>query len=60
MKAFEEDKKSDCNTEICLKKGRKHYRTRRKCLLQVFSPFPTLFSKVFLLMVINIQDCVDS
>ena len=31
---------------------------RRKCWLPAFSPFPTMFSTVFFLMVVKSQDCV--
>ena len=31
---------------------------RRKCWLPAFSPFPTMFSKGYFLMVIKSQDCV--
>ena len=44
--------------DICVEKGRKHCRKRRKCWLPAFSPFPTVFSKGFFLKVVKSRDCV--
>ena len=37
----------DRKTDICFGNGRKHSRKRRKCWLPAFSPFPTMFSRLF-------------
>ena len=52
------DGKNKSNIEICFGNGRKHCRKRRKCWLPAFSPFPTMFSKDYLLRVVKSQDCV--
>ena len=44
--------------EIWFGKGRKHCGQRRKCWLPAQFPFPTLFSKGFLLKVVKSQDFV--
>ena len=44
--------------EICFEKRRKHCGKRRKCWLPAFSPFPTMFSKGFLLRVVYSRECV--
>ena len=31
---------------------------RRKCMLEIFSPFPTMFSKTFLFRAVKSLDCV--
>ena len=48
LKAFA-DNKNKCGSkiEICFWKNRKHCGKRRKCWLQAFSPFPTMFSSSF-------------
>ena len=38
--------------------GRKHGGKRRKCWLAAFSPFPSMFSKDFLLRVVKTKDYV--
>ena len=49
LKAFADDKINVTkNIEICYENGRKHCGRRRKCWLPSFSPFPTMFSKGFL------------
>ena len=57
LKVFADDK-SDLRFEICFVKSRKHCRKKRKCWLPAFSPFPTMFSKVFSLRVVKSKDCV--
>ena len=44
--------------KFVLGKGKKHFEKRRKCWLPAFSPFPTMFSKVFSFRVIKSRDCV--
>ena len=39
--------KCDSNIQIYIWKGRKDCGKIRKCWLQAFSPFPTIFQKVF-------------
>ena len=46
------------NIEICIGKGGKHDRKRRKCWLLAFSPFPTMFSKGFFSRVLKSRNCV--
>ena len=65
LKAFADDKKKKkkkkkkkIEIEICFRKGRKHCGKRRKCWLQAFSPFPTMFSEGFFLRVVKSGDCV--
>ena len=50
--------KCNYNLKICFGKGRKHCEKRRKCWLPGFSSFPTMFSKAFVLMVIQSGLCV--
>ena len=52
LKAFASDKK------WYLLKGRKHFGKRRKCWLQAFPPFFTMFSKVFFFWVVKASDCL--
>ena len=56
LKAFAGDKmnasQKNCNVD------RKHCGKRRKCLLPVFYPFPIMFSKSFLLGIVNSHDCL--
>ena len=46
LKAFADDKINVTQT-ICFGKGIKHCWKRRKCCLPAFSPFPTMFSKLY-------------
>ena len=48
-----QQKKCDSEIRICLGKGRKHGGKRRKCWLQAFSPFSTMFSKAVFLKVVK-------
>ena len=50
----------NCNLkfEICFGMVRKHSGKSRKCWIPAFSPFPTMFSKGFLYMVVKSCDCV--
>ena len=47
LKAFADDK--IIVIEIYLEKKKKHCGKRRNCWLPAFSPFPTMFSKTFLI-----------
>ena len=56
MRSFANDK-CDSKTELCLRKGRKPCRKRRKCWLVGFSPLPTVVSKEYFLRVIKSRNC---
>ena len=50
--------KHDLENKICFWKGRTHCGKRRKCWLPAFSPFPTMFSKVFFRKGVKSPGCV--
>ena len=58
LKAFAEVKLNIAKMTISLYDRLKNTGERRKCWLQAFSPFPTVFSKAFFFRVVNSQDCV--
>ena len=59
FQAFADDKKKcDQKIEICVGKGRKHCRKKKKCWLPAFSPFPTMFSKGLIPRVVKSRDSV--
>ena len=49
LRAFPDDKTYDVKIKISSRESRKQCGKRRKCWLPAFSPFPTMFSKVFLI-----------
>ena len=55
LKGFSKDK-DDSKVEIYYGTGKIHWRKRRICWLPAFSPFPTMFTKNFILRIINRQD----
>ena len=59
FKAFADDKIILTKKfEICVGKRRKHSGKKRKCWLPTFSPFPTIFSKIFFSRGVKSRDCV--
>ena len=49
-----------CNNNwFCLIKGTQYCGKRRKCWLPAFSPFPTIFSKIFFSRVVQEQNCLS-
>ena len=59
LKAFAEDKLNVANMTIYVfDRVENTLGKRRKCRLQAFSPFPTLFCKAFFFRVIKSRDCV--
>ena len=58
LKAFADDKLNIAETMISLFSSKENSGKRKKCLLPAFSPFPTVFSKVFFFRVVKSQDCV--
>ena len=59
FKAFADDKTNVASKQkFFIWIGRKHCGKRRKCWLPAFSPFLTMFSKGYFLMVVKCQDCV--
>ena len=59
LKGFADEKINvDSKIEIWFEKARKHCGIRRKCWLPVFSPFPTMFSRVSCFRVVKRRDCV--
>ena len=49
-------KRRKCWLNLFFLVGRKHCGKRRKCWFPAFSPFPTMFSKVFFLGVVKSRD----
>ena len=50
--------KRNLKIEICFQHAIKQCRKRRKCWSPAFSPFPTMFSKVFYLRVVKTRNCL--
>ena len=48
QRIYRRQTKDGRNGRICLRKDRKHCGKRRKCWLLAFTPFPTMFSKLFI------------
>ena len=59
LKVFADDKLNVTQkAKICFGKDRKYCGKSRKSCLPAFSPYPTIFSTDFFLMVIKNHDCV--
>ena len=59
LKEFAEDNFTfDENDKKNLKMGRKHCGKRRNCLLQAFSPFPTVFLKYVFCRHVKTRACL--